>query len=159
MGILTQKYIPFTSTHVKNRDLIILMLKYEDSIYFGDIGKQLYANKFYLPRTSLNPEYTIIRMVLQQFGFNTDDESIENYLSIFKNYYQSPTSYDKEVLDSVVYMRENKCVYYTAPDINVGDKLPNCSICQLDGQTKISVHDILKMHDFEYAFIGAFSTS
>jgi hypothetical protein len=135
--------IPFTEETIKDRDLILKLLRYENEIILGEDGKKIYTDLTYKPRTSLFPEYTIHRKVLSNFGFDTSDESVENYRKIFSFYYQSPTEFDKEVLDSVVYMRENKCVYYTSPIINVGDVIPDTSIYQLDGTTKTTIKEEL----------------
>jgi hypothetical protein len=149
---------PFTKESVNDRALVIQMLKYEDTLIHGDIGKQIYTNPLYKPRISLFPEHTIHRIVLTKFGFDTSDESVANYRTIFITYHKSPTEYDKEVLDSVTYMRENKCVYYTKPVIGKGDKIPNCKLYTLDGKTETTVYDQLGS-EFKYAFIASFSNS
>jgi hypothetical protein len=154
------KLKPFKMTDVKNRDLILKMLKYEDSIITSEVGQSIYRNKVNEALFSIEPQLIIQRMTLKHFGFDTDDDSGSNYREIFRNYYKSPTNYDKEVLQSVTYMRANRCVYYTQPIIKVGDKIPNVELYDLDGKTKLDLHkDILKEGDFNYAFMCAFSTS
>ncbi|ARF08934.1 hypothetical protein Catovirus_1_984 [Catovirus CTV1] len=148
----------FTLDHIKDKDLVIKMLKYEDSIYLGEKGKEIYENEMYRPRISLDPEYAINRMVLLNFGFDTSDESTENYRKIFSHYYKSALDYDKDVLSSVTYMRNNKCVYYTKPVLEIGDQIPNCRIYKLDGIIETSLFDELG-NDFNFAFVGAFSNS
>jgi len=150
--------LPFTEQTLLDKELIIQMLKYEDSIILGDIGKEIYSDVTYKPRISLTPEYAIHRKVLSNFGFDTSDESVENYRKIFKTYYNSATDYDQEVLSCVAYMRENKCVYYTDPVINVGDIIPDCELYQLNGKDKTTIKDHFG-DNFNYAFIAAFSTS
>ena len=90
------------------------------------------------------------------------DLSLDNYRSIFKNYYNSPNDYDKEVLDSVHYMRNNRCVYYKQPIIKIGDNildiLKETPVLILNGTNSISLLEALGT-DFKYAFIGAFSMS
>lgn len=149
---------PFNEQTLYDKDLIIQMLKYEDSIILGDEGKRIYNDLTYKPRVSLTPEYAIHRKVLSHFGFDTTDSSVENYRTIFKTYYKSATDYDSEVLCSVAYMRENKCVYYTEPAINVSDVIPDCELYELNGTDKTSIKSHLG-HDFKYAFVAAFSTS
>ena len=159
MGKLDVKELkPFTQKEVADKSLVISMLKYEDSLIHGDEGKKIYSDMYYKPRISLDPEYALNRLTLGHFGFDTDDTSVANYRSIFKHYYHSPTKYDKDVLGSVTYMRENKCVYYDTPVLNVGDQLPDCKIFTLDGKTETSLSDIIGK-DFNYAFVGAFSGS
>jgi len=102
--------------------------------------------------------YVIHRMTLNAFGFTTTDNDIKNYRKIFSYYYKSPTDYDKQVLDSVTYMRENKCVYYTGKDFNVGDTFEDTQVYDLSGKEKISISSKINPDD-EYTFIGAFSNS
>lgn len=147
----------FTELDLLNKDLIIKMLQYEDTLIHGEVGKKIYTDDLMLPRRSLTPEWTIHRLVLAKFGFSTDDEDVLNYRKIFLTYYNSPTDYDKDVLKSVTYMRENKCVYYTAPDINIGDSYPDCEVYKLDGKTKTTI--LKELGKFKYAVIGAFSNS
>jgi hypothetical protein len=149
---------PFTKTDLHNKDLIMKMLKYEDTLIHGITGKEMYNNDYYMPRCSLNPEYALNRMTLTKFGFDTSDESVDNYRSIFRTYHKSAVDYDKEVMSCVTYMRENKCVYYTSPIINVGDKIPDCTVYKLNGKDQITLFDKLGS-DFKYAFVAAFSTS
>lgn len=146
----------FTLETLKERDLIINMLKYEDSIIRGETGKKIYTNPTYNYTKSFDAEHAIIRLVLDNFDFETDDSAIENYNKIFKTYYNSPTDYDSEVLKSVAYMRENKCVYYTKPEIKVGDTINNCLLYDVDGN-KTSI--IESLGEFEHAFIAGFSNS
>jgi hypothetical protein len=149
---------PFTLNDVKNKSQVIDMLKYEDTLIHGEIGKQIYGNAQYKPRVSLFPEYSIHRLVLSKFGFTTSDQDVANYRSIFGYYYRSPNDYDHDVLSSVTYMRENKCVYYNQPVISIGDQLPNCRIYELNGNTETNLYEKLG-HDFNYMFIGGFSNS
>jgi hypothetical protein len=152
------EYKPFTLEDVKNRNLVIKMLKYEDTIIHGEIGKQIYGDPSYKPRTSLFSQFSIHRLVLSKFGFTTSNNDVKNYRSIFLNYYQSPDNYDQEVLSSVTYMRENKCVYYKQPIIQIGDQLPNCRLYELDGKTETNLYEKFGQ-DFNYMFIGGFSNS
>lgn len=148
---------PFTEDDIANKSLVIDMLKYEDTIYLGPVGKEIYSDKLYKPRISLTPEFSIHRLVLDKFGFDTSDESVQNYRKIFGFYYKSATDYDDDVLSSVAYMRENKCVYYTKPIINKGDVIPNCKIYTLN-KNPTTLYETLG-NDFEYAFVAGFSSS
>lgn len=148
---------PFTLTNIRDRDLVIKMLRYEDSIIHSDDGQAIYKNPFNESLTSLEPRLIIQRVVLNKYSFDTSDQSVSNYREIFRNYYNSPTDYDKEVLSSVTYMRENKCVYYTSPVINIGDEIPDCKLYQLDGKTETSLYQ--QLGDSSHAMLCAFSSS
>jgi len=130
--------------HVKDRNLVLKMLQYEDTLIKSKRGQEVYRNVCNKPLVSLKHEYTIQRIVLNAFGFTNDDEAVETYREIFRTYYNSPTDYDKEVLSSVVYMRENKCVYYTSKKLRNGQTIPNVNILSLDGITTVSVYDVVK---------------
>jgi len=150
---------PFTNDDVQNKELVIKMLNYEEAITRGDIGKSLYSNTSNLPLVSLNVEHTLNRLTLTHFGFDTSDVSVATYRTIFKTYYQSPSEYDKDVLNAVHYMRENKCVYYTAPILEIGEMIPNCDLYHVDGITKTTLYDAVKKSDTDYTVIAAFSLS
>jgi len=152
------EFQPFTSDEVKNRDLVIKMLKYEDSLIHGSVGQQIYGDSLYKPRVSLFPEYTLHRLVLSEFGFTTSAQDVANYRSIFSHYFRSLDDYDQEVLSSVTYMRENKCIYYKQPVIEIGDQLPNCRLYELNGNTETNLYDKLG-NDFRYMVVGGFSNS
>lgn len=182
MGIVEEKLIRFTSDHVKDRQLILRMLQYEDKIIHAPIvtastsnavktdgcssgqcvrpsipsspssvpvpsissipvvpiipivpiGREVYAE--FASGTgpgagaSLEPEYKIHRLVLRHFGFHTTDDDVEVYRTIFAHYYRSPTDYDKQVMQSVTYFRENKQVFYTTPQPSVGQVLPDARL-------------------------------
>lgn len=148
----------FTLKDVENRELVLEMLKYEDSFAKSPTGQTIYKTKYLFPNTTLNALYTIHRHVLNHFGFDTTDESVSNYRTIFSHYYNSPTNYDKEVLSSVFYMKANKLVYYTKPKPKTGDTLINTNLLTLDNKPT-TLFDILAQQKYSYAFVGAFSTS
>ena len=60
----------FTEDHCMNRNLIIQMLKHEDEIIHGDVGKSIYANESYEHFSTLESMHVIHRIVLNAFGFN-----------------------------------------------------------------------------------------
>jgi hypothetical protein len=152
-------YVPFTSHDVNNRDLVINMLKYEEVLAKSEYGQSLYSNKLNLPLVTLNVEKTINRLTLAHFDYDTTDESVEMYRTIFKTYYRSPTDYDAEVLNSVHYMRENKVVYYQAEPLQIGQVIPNCELYNLDGMTKLSLYNAINNNNNNYTVIAAFSLS
>jgi hypothetical protein len=148
----------FTNEIITNRDLIIEMLKYEDQVIHGDLGKKIYNDNSYEHYTTHEAMYAIHRIVLSEFGFRTGDEDVKTYRKIFQTYYSSPQVYDKEVMESVSYMRENKCLYYTGKDYGIGDIFEDINLYDLSGKNKIMLFDKINKDD-KYTFIGAFSTS
>lgn len=150
---------PFTINDIHNKKLVIQMLKFEEHFTKSKEGQALYANKLNRPLVSLDIEHSINRIVLDHFDFDTSDKSVENYRTIFKTYFKSPDDYDKEVINSVHYMRENKCVFYKNPIIEIGQKIPNCELTELDGQKKTTLYDAIKKEAGEYTVFAAFSLS
>lgn len=122
----------FTQDDVKNRSLIIEMLKMEDQLYFTT-GQEMMKNKYYNPLLTLEPQLALQRQVLTNFGFSTDDVSLGNYRQIVKHYWKGPFNYDQEVLNSVVYLRCNKLLYYQQPEIKVGQTAQDVSLLKLNG--------------------------
>jgi hypothetical protein len=132
----------FEKKDVNNKLLIIEMLKYEEQLTKSEFGQSLYKN----------------RLTLSQFDFDTSDENVEMYRTIFRTYFKSPTDYDKDVINSVHYMRENKCVYYNLPIINIGDVIPDCKLYNYTPIKESSLYNILN-NKSDYAIFGAFSLS
>lgn len=151
----------FDATHVADRDLVLRMLRTEEEILQGEEARLMYADETYAPRRSLTIEHSIQRKVLRQFGFRPSDASLAAYRTIFRTYYDGPTSYDAEILASVTYMRENKLLYYTAPDVHVGqivsEQLKNCHVHSLDSGT-MGLLDAAGT-GWKHLFVGAFSTT
>lgn len=150
---------PFTHNDVKNRDLVIKMLKFEEQYTKSEAGQSLYGDILNDPMISLTVEKMINRITLEHFDFDTDDENVETYRTIFRNYYKSSTDYDKEVLDSVHYMRENKCVYYNHKPLNIGDTIPDCNLLKINGKDVTSIYNEIKDKNYKYTLLAAFSLS
>lgn len=150
---------PFTTDHIKDKTLVIKMLEFEEEFSKSAKGQMMYKNPLNKPYTSLVVEKAINRITLDKFKFDTSDESVENYRKIFRTYYRSPDDYDKDVINSVHYMRENKCVFYKKPVINVGEKIPNCELVERDGKTKTTLYDAIKKEDGHHTVFAAFSLS
>jgi len=149
---------PFTQETIKNKELILQLLKYEDDYYLSNEGQKLLIDRGN-NITSLAGSKTIQMMTLNHFGFESDESSLANYRTIFHNYYKSSTDYDKDVLQSVFYMRENRCLYYTTKEIPVGDPIPDVELFKLDGSTKCNLHQIIKESDFDKVIVAGFSMS
>lgn len=149
----------FTRKCVLNRELVIKMLKHEEQITRSEYGQSMYKNSFNNPFISLTVEKALNRKVLSDFGFDTSDESVECYRTIFKEYFRSPDDYDKEVIESVHYMRENKCVFYKYPPMKIGQRIPNVGLYQIDGKTKTTLYDAIGHPRPDYTVFAAFSLS
>jgi hypothetical protein len=148
---------PFTIADVKNKQLVIQMLNYEEQLTKSDYGQSLYKNTLNKPFVSLNIEKSLNRLTLTQFGFDTSDTSVETYRTIFRTYYNSPHDYDKDVLNAVHYMRENKCVYYKTPQLQLNNKIPNCELYNLN-KNKTTLYDIINKSN-SHTMLCAFSLS
>lgn len=151
--------VPFTHQHVLDKELVCKMLSREEKVTKSEYGQSMYRNVLNKPFVSLTVEFAINRKVLSDFGFDTSDKSVDTYRTIFKTYYNGPTDYDADVINSVHYMRENKCVFYTADKLNIGDKIPDCKLYNLDGMTTTSLYDVIAQENANHTVIAAFSMS
>lgn len=149
----------FTEENILDRELVLKMLRYEDKLYLSDVGQSIIGNPGMSNIYSLEAGKTIQRMTLDQFGFLASDESVANYRLIFNYYWRSAVDYDKEVLSSVFYMRENRCLYYTEAKLVPGDTVPNCQLYELDGSTKITLHQVLAEEPMKTTIVAAYSAS
>lgn len=155
---ITSDLIRFTQDVVKNKDLILKMLKYEDTLFLSNNGQQ-FLNNYGSLTTSIEGSKSIQRCVLSNFGFLSTDEDLKNYRRIFHNYYISPVDYDKEILNSVYYMRENRCLYYTTEPLEKGNIIPNVNIYDLNSKKQINLHELIKSKQYDKTIVAAFSLS
>ena len=135
------------------------MLHYEEEYTKSQRGQDMYRNPLNKPFITLNVEKTINRIVLNHFGYNTEDSDVETYRTIFRTYFRSPDDYDKEVIELVHYMRENRCVYYKSKPMKINDIIPDCTLYKLDGKTKINMYEIINKKRHNYTVVAAFSLS
>ena len=153
---------PLTINDINNRKLVLNMLQAEDSLIHGE-AQDMYKRAHYLGGHSLTVEHAVQRMILDKFGFETNHSDLENYRSIFKTYYHDSTDYDRDVLNSVTYMRENRCLYYQNPVLHIGqnvsDQLSRCHVHSIVGDSAGTLLGIIDDIDFEHILIGAFSKS
>lgn len=149
--------LPFTNDNVLDRDLVIKMLKHEEEIAIGDWGQSRYRDPSSRASISLDNEYAFNRTTLYDFGFDTSDESVANYRTIFRTYFKSPDHYDQEVINASYYMRNNRCVFYRSKPLVKGDLLPNCRLYMLDGTTETDLHSAIRGSD--KGLICAYSNS
>lgn len=150
---------PFTTENVKDKELVIKMLQYEEQYAKSENGQALYRNSLNNPLISLTVEKTLNRITLSEFNFNTDDDSVETFRTIFKTYFRSSDDYDKDVIGASYYMRGNKCMFYKNKDIEIGEIIPNCKLSHINGTTQSDLYDIIKKENANYTLIGAFSLS
>lgn len=152
-------HIPFTLEHVKDRNLIIMMLKHESEMTRGDWGQERYRDPDGRVSISLDNEYAFNRRTLSDFGFDTDDESVSCYREIFHTYFHGPDNYDKEVINSSHYMRNNRCVFYKKEPLVPGNMLPDCRLYKIDGYTETSLYNAISQGGARQALVCAFSNS
>lgn len=148
----------FTTDDVKNKELVLRMLHFEDVVIRGPMGNAIFADPSIPHLKSLETYYIFHRITLAEHGFFTEESDVANYRTIFSNYYRSPHDYDKEVINAVCYMRENKCVFYDAPPINHGDLAPDVELLTLAGEST-TLHTLIEANPHKYTFVGAFSNS
>ena len=133
----------FTEIELSTRDLVIRMLKWESEYMCSEEGQQRYKTIGSGQFTSLDNEYAFNRRVLREFGFTTNDFSVANYRKIFRTYFRSPSDYDADVINSSHYMRNNRCVFYTTPEIKVGDQIPDVPLLT-NGNQPITLYDAIR---------------
>lgn len=156
--------IQFTDTQLHDRDLVIRMLTWESELMCSPEGQARYKLAGSGQFTSLDNEYAFNRMVLRNFGFATDDSSVANYRRIFRTYFRGPDEYDKEVIGSSHYMRNNRCVFYKAPKIRCGYTIPDVPLLTPDSQNTtlyeaINRYQQVTGNEWSKLFICAFSNS
>ena len=117
-------------------------------------GQTVLANPALANIYSLESGKTIQRETLRIHGFSATDASVAVYRTIFNRWSQ-----DAEILRSVFYMRENRCLYYTSPEIHTGDPIPDAPLLELEDGTPTSVHAVLAEIPTARTIIAAFSVS
>ena len=148
----------FTQDDIKNRELVLKMLQDEDKYYLSDEGQELIRDSGRANVFSLNACKTIQRLILEKYEFEPDEESLSNYRTIFQQYYNSPTDYDKDILSSVYYMRENRLLYYTSKTLEIGDTIPNTELLEINGDQK-TLFDVINEEPEKITVLAAFSLS
>lgn len=135
----------FTAAEVANRELVIRMLQHEEAITRSAEGQARYATPGMGARTTLNIELGFQRETLRHFGFGDTDDDVAVFRTIFRTYYNGPRDYDAAVLGASHYMRANRCVYYTAPELEVGDAVPDLPLAPVDApDAPVTVHGVLR---------------
>lgn len=150
---------PLTIDIIKDKNFILEMLKFEDEYYFSNEGQSIMADIGKNNIFSLDAVKTIQRITLNHFGFSSTDEDIALYRTIFQHYYTSPLQYDKDILSSVYYMRENRLLYYTSPQLGIGDNAVDTPLVELDGITETTLFNIMNEQPMRKTVVCAFSLS
>jgi len=149
----------FTDVDIKNKELVLKMLKYEDDYYKSTEGQNIIKRKGMHNITSLEGGKTIQRLTLKEFGYNPNNDSLAKYRRIFHNYYNNSKDYDKDILSSVYYMRENRLLYYTTPKINIGERIPNCKLYDIGTGNNRNLYDILNETNNKQVILASYSMS
>ncbi len=155
---LEKNLISFDESHIKNKELILKMLKFEDELFLSEQGQQ-FLNDYGNNILSLEGSKSIQRKTLNYFGFESKNSDLKNYRRIFHNYFKSSTNFDSDVMNSVFYMRENRCLYYKSPQLEINEIIPNIGIYDLDGKTQYELHELIRSKKFNKTFLAAFSLS
>ena len=148
----------FTAEDVKNKDLMLRLLRFEDGVIRGPLGAAIFADRSIPHLKSLETYFIFHRITLAEHGFTTEASDVATYRTIFSNYYKDPQHYDEEVINAVCYMRENKCVFYDTPLIALGDLAPDVELSTLSGEST-TLHTLIEANPHKYTFVGAFSHS
>lgn len=146
----------FTEENIFDRDLILQMLKYENTLYFSKEGQNILSNVGMKNMIKFDGVRTIQRLTLKHFNFSATDESLNTYRKIFFHYYKNSIFYDFEIMESIVYFRENRCLYYNSPILNIGDIIPDCNVLSLNKE-KINIKSLLQEN--KNTLLCAFSSS
>lgn len=157
MGRQKEGLKPFTRDDLHNRALILEMLQAEDNLFMSELGQEHLTHHGGL--YSLEVNRVLQREILAQYGFQSDDESLSNYRSIIHVYYRSPTDYDHEVMNSVVYLRENRLLYYKTTKPQQGEPFVDVEILSLDGKDKVKLSQLIMDSTKPRMLVAAFSTS
>ena len=128
MAPTTRPTKPFTAADVADRALVIAMLEHEERLAKSPEGQDRYRNPLNDPDRTLTVEKGFHRDTLAAFGFATDDDSVAAYRTIFRTYFRSVDDYDAGVIGASYYMRNNRCVFYTAPPLELGAVIPDAPL-------------------------------
>jgi len=153
MGRQKEGLRPFTQEDLHNRELVLKMLRAEDQLFMSELGQEHLTNHGGL--YSLEGNKVLQREILKQHGFTYDDDSLHYYRSVIHEYYNSPTDYDEDVMNSVVYLRENRLLYYTTPKPQPGDSFIDVDLLTLN-KNKVKLSSLLTK---PRTLVAAFSVS
>lgn len=156
MGLIKEVKPPFRQSDLDNRKLVIKMLRAEDRLFFSDEGQKHLLEHGGLGSLEANKVFQ--RKILDQFGFSCDADSLKMYRSVIHRYYRNALDYDQEVLNSVVYLRENRLLYYKTVKPKIGDKYTDIELLNTD-RCSVKMSEIINRCQKPYIIFGAFSLS
>lgn len=134
MGLSNNSLKPFSDQDLHNRDLIIQMLKEEDRLFFTE-AQVLYKTPSFENLTSPQVQKAIQRQVLTKFGFTNTEDDVNRYRTIVQVYWKNAQDYDQTVLNSVVYLRANKLLYYQYPAPEIDEYAIDTELFQVTNPT------------------------
>jgi hypothetical protein len=127
-----------------DRYTILSMLKEEQKMRYSKEIQELYTRQYYNKEN--NPNYEIIniereiqKFILERFGYNSTNNSLEEYWKIPSTYWN-----DEEVKNSIFYMKLN---IFSYSDIKEGDELKDSELINYETNelTKLSqLHTVIK---------------
>lgn len=157
MGKQSDGLKPFTIDDLYNRKLMLEMLRKEDELFMSKLGQEHLTQHGGL--TSLEGNKVLQRDILNRFGYLADDDSLRLYRSVIHVYYKSPQEYDREIMNSVVYLRENRLLYYDTMKPRIGQKYVDVDLLTLDGTETVKLSSLMPPKPKTKLLVASFSTS
>jgi len=123
----------FVQADAKNKGRLLDMLGTEKKLVHSDEIQELYRT---LGNASISVEKIMYTRILEEFGFTSCAESMNNYINahILGGHYVSNVEYDSEIMSAVPRLAKNKWLYRATSGPSVGGTFPNCVAYTLDGK-------------------------
>lgn len=123
------------------RNLILEMVKEEQSVRYSKGIQEVYTKQYYSQQN--NPDYETVRIereiqkfILRKFGFNDDNNSLEEYWKIPSTYWK-----DEEIKNSIFYMKLNIFQY---PKVAVNDDIIDAGLIDYETEQEINLSSLQK---------------
>jgi hypothetical protein len=116
---------PFEPEDGRNKELVLKMLVYEDSLIHGKEAQEAYRAFRAFGHHSMDVERMTARQTLAHFGYDTGDESLKLYREINRLYRDEDGRLDPEIRASVTYLRANRLLDYVHPPLVLGQAFPD----------------------------------
>lgn len=123
------------------RNKILEMVKEEQKIRYSKGIQEIYTKQYYA--TKENPNYEPIMIereiqkhILKNFGFNDNDNSLEQYWKIPLTYWN-----DDEIKNSIFYMKLNIFQY---PKVKIGDDIIDSNLIEYKSGKEINLCSLQK---------------
>jgi hypothetical protein len=122
-----------------SREKILEMVKEEQHIRYSKGIQEAYTNQYYAQKNNQNYENVPIereiqKYILRKFGFNDDDNSLEEYWKIPSTYW-----HDEDVKNSIFYMKLNIFEY---PKVAVNDNIIDASLIDYKTDQEINLSSL-----------------